>query len=263
MQFGNLHTALGFIHTQSQGARYSAEATALFTAMSPPPDKARKDIDAALISALQASGDWPELDVLYVNASHASQPGTVCWKTPGSNTLTLVNAPAFTANKGFKGDPPSLTDIYSSYNPTTFPSARYVQNSGTIGVWLLQANTTNSAIDCYLTSSRLARQSTGTNYQGRINDGTAINAGTPTAGHWAIQRTGPTARAMYKNKVLVTSDAQASIAVANAVLHFLSTGSGSYSDAQLAIGYVGSGALNIAALHDAFTTHLTAIGAFA
>jgi hypothetical protein len=241
----------------------NSEASTLVAAMTVPPTaERRKQIDT-FIGALKAAGVWAKLDVLYVMAAHDSQAANLNWKSPSTLALVPQNAPVFTANQGYQGNGTSA-NLQLPYNPTTFPSPQYTQDDACIGLYIRSQSTINGMLDFLLGGARLQKQGTGVNYQGRINDSVSasMSAGAPTPGHWAIKRTGATARSMWKNGAVAQSDAQASGAVINAVGSILSAGgSSAWSDGQISCAYVGAGSTDIAALNTALMTYLQAVGA--
>ncbi len=82
-------------------AALQPETNTLLAAMtSPQPGNRRLTINR-LIAALKQSGVWAKLDLLYVLAAGDSQAAGINWKTPGAFTLSAVNAPAFTADRGY------------------------------------------------------------------------------------------------------------------------------------------------------------------
>lgn len=58
----------------------------------------------ALVTAYVAVGLWNTLDVLYIDAVEDSDWANINYINPGTFTKTTVNAPVFTANKGWAGD---------------------------------------------------------------------------------------------------------------------------------------------------------------
>src|SRR5882724_11855738 len=68
---------------------FDTDALALFDAMVPAPNAARKTLINTLILALKSAGIWTRLDVLYVTAAHAAQPATRNWKAP-TGTFNLA-----------------------------------------------------------------------------------------------------------------------------------------------------------------------------
>jgi hypothetical protein len=235
----------------------NSEAATLVANMITPPSDTRKGHIDTFIGALKSAGVWAKLDVLYVMAAHDSQAANLNWKTPATFPLVLTNSPTFTVDQGYKGNGTS-TQISSAYNATTFPSPQYTQDDACVGVYMRVASTLNGTHDFLMGGSRLLRQSSGLNYQGRINDAASMNGGTPTVGHWAVKRTGASARSIWKNGVSVASDTVASAAVGSATISILSAAASSWSDGQVSCAYIGAG-IDIPAMHTALTTYLQAV----
>lgn len=82
----------------------NAETTTLLAAMSVQPDVRRTIIIDTFIGALIAAGVWTKIDVMWVLAAHDEQAGRLNWKSPGTFTLTAVNSPTFTTDRGFAGN---------------------------------------------------------------------------------------------------------------------------------------------------------------
>lgn len=82
----------------------NAETTTLLAAMSVQPDMRRTIIIDTFIGALKTAGVWSKIDVMWVLAAHDEQAGRLNWKSPGSFTLTAVNSPTFTTDRGFAGN---------------------------------------------------------------------------------------------------------------------------------------------------------------
>jgi hypothetical protein len=77
------------------------EAQTLFDAMTVEPSEARKAVINAAIIALQAADVWDRLDVIYFMAAHDEQASRLNWKNPGTFTLSAVNSPIFTVDRGW------------------------------------------------------------------------------------------------------------------------------------------------------------------
>jgi hypothetical protein len=80
------------------------QSETLFAAMSVQPNSSRQDLYNTAIDGLVTAGIWDKGRLIYGCAAHDEQAGRLNWKTPGSNTLTAVNSPTFTTDRGFKGD---------------------------------------------------------------------------------------------------------------------------------------------------------------
>lgn len=196
---------------------YVAEADALFAAMSVAPSDARKTIINTLIVALKANGVWAKCDVIYVLAAHDEQAARLNWKNPGTATLTAINSPTFTTDRGFTGDN-ATTELRSGVAFSAL--GNYAQNSAHLSAWVLDTNTNNS--QCPI------GQSTGTPYAYIM-----ISGGTPQLnsnihatssamvitsftrnGFFLSNRSGSTAQQCYRNGSSIMSNSTASTGVA-------------------------------------------------
>lgn len=90
----------------------------LIAAASVAPTNLRKGLVARLIQALYAGSIWSKIDVLWVQAAHDEQFGRLNWKDPGNFTLTAVNNPTFTTDRGFAGDN-STSYLATGWDPGT------------------------------------------------------------------------------------------------------------------------------------------------
>src|SRR5690606_39788847 len=79
-------------------------------------------------------GAWGALDGLYVLAAHDAQAARINWKDP-ANVATTINAPTFTADRGYQGDG-SSSSLDTNFNPVS-ASQNYQQDACHLGVWPL------------------------------------------------------------------------------------------------------------------------------
>lgn len=84
--------------------RYDPAAQAIFNAFTTPPTEARKALINACVVALKNAGVWTTLDALYMMAAADSQAARINWVSPATFTLSPINSPTFTADRGFTGD---------------------------------------------------------------------------------------------------------------------------------------------------------------
>lgn len=185
---------------------YTAEAVALFAAMSVQPDATRKGLINACIVSLKASGVWAKEDWLVVFAAHDEQAGLLNWKDP-SQSFSKVGLVTFTTDRGFNltvaantnyllmpelldaaGNVYALNDAhYSTYlNAFAFKTGGAVVSSGTTNY-----------------NTGLGQPGATAAFSATINTTTWFSTGTDaTASHflgmWAATRTGSTASGLYK-----------------------------------------------------------------
>lgn len=240
-----LGLGLGTLRPRGSARSYDAASQAYFDAMTSPPSTAFKNAFDNLVVGAKTSGDWGEVDVFYALAGPDSQAARLNGKSPGSLTLALVNAPAFTAFHGFKGDGVAA-QITSAYSPAGGPA--FTLNSASLGLYVRQPSTISSSFCLLAGNSRVGNNSGSTAAQMRLNDGTSANLGTPAASHYWGRRTGAAARAFYKDAALVVSDAVAATSIASSSITLLSAPASGFSDAELAFAWFGSG--NVSATWD-------------
>ena len=85
------------------GAAVQAETSALIARMSTPPSASRIAAIDLLITTLKAASIWSKLDVLQVYAAADQQAALLNWVSTSFNA-SVVNAPTFTADRGFNGN---------------------------------------------------------------------------------------------------------------------------------------------------------------
>lgn len=107
----------GVSFTTEAAPAYSAEATALFAAMSVQPDDTRKAAIDALISGMKTEGLWDTVDFMSVQRAADAQAGSLWWNDP-AQTVTVVGSPVFTADRGYVGVP-STGYLDTGFNPST------------------------------------------------------------------------------------------------------------------------------------------------
>lgn len=102
---------------------YCIEARNLFALMTTNPGVARKRLIDRTIRSLKNEGLWEKIISLYVPAAHDSQAARLDWKRLAGNTLTVSGSPAFTQDRGYKGDGTGYLEgpaVMTSLNPDQF-----------------------------------------------------------------------------------------------------------------------------------------------
>ena len=118
---------------KSGGAVYTAQALALFAAMTTPPTTARKILINTAISSLLTAGIWNNLDVLYVLAAANAQASLLNWVAPTGFVAAGVNSPAFVADQGYTGNG-STSYVRSNFTLST-QAVKLTQNNASVWVW--------------------------------------------------------------------------------------------------------------------------------
>lgn len=245
---------------------WAAETRALVARISSKPTGPRTRLIDGLVRSLKLSGVWPLLDALYVMAAADAQTAKLNWIT-GTYDLTAVAAPTFAADRGYTGDG-SSSYLDTGFNPTTAPSPKFTQNSGSLILWS-RTNLPNGADnsgDFGRENSRIGRfLSTSGMAMGRINMASTLNSMAAGAypGMISWSRTSSAAWASYAAGVLVNSGTDASAALTNGTLRVCAWTAGSFGVNQLAAAAIGSSftAAQHAAFKSSLQTYLTAIGA--
>jgi hypothetical protein len=249
--------------TVGAGSSYDAATEAIAAAFTTPPTTARKNLIDAAVVALKSAGVWAKLDALYAFAAADSQAALINWKAPGTFNGTNVNACVFTADQGFAGG--STKSIGTGFNPTTAPSPKLVQDSGTLFGWSYSnPSSAGSILSNGAGSTGLIiapRYGGGTRYVA-VNDVWTLPAAPSDAtGLTATSRTSSSLRTVYLNAVSAETTAVASNAIINAALMFLQ-GAGNYFTEICCGGGFGSGLTGTehTALYNALRTYMTGVG---
>ncbi|MCK1501485.1 hypothetical protein [Bradyrhizobium sp. 188] len=255
-------TALGTVGTPT----YDSDALAIFAAFTTPPVAARKTLINACVVSLKTAGVWSTLDALWVMAAADSQAARINWKNPATFTLSPVNSPTFTADRGYQGDG-ATSYLNTGFTPST-AGGSFSLNSAHLGVWsrtdLNSAAADMGAGAAGATSSMFVRNSG--NLAGRSNDNSGSATMFATAdslGHFVLGRTDGTNRRGSKNGAAATTVAAASVTLTNAQITVAALGGASMSSRQYAEAHLGGGLsdANVAALYNALLTYNQAVGA--
>jgi len=256
---------IGYAFDGGPGGRISQfdpAAIAIFAAFTTPPTSARKALINSFVVTLKNAGVWSALDVLYFIAAADSQAASINWKNPVSFALAQTGTLTFTADHGFKGDGTTGFLTAAGYNPNT-AGLNFSLNVGSFGAYVRTAAAINSSVDLFMGTSRFQRSSTGTAYQSRINDATALNYTFGTQiGHFTARRNGAAARQMFLNGTQVASDTTAVTTISTSFV-LLSAAGSAFSDGEISYVYTG-GALtdqNIIDLNVAALVYLQGVGA--
>ena len=181
------------------------------------PSNARILLLDDLISGLDADGIWPKIDVFWATAAHSEQAARLNLKNPIVDTLTAVNSPTFTVDRGFAGNGTSSyligqTDLddFLNYQRNDAHGAFYTDTN-------LSANSTPDVgqFDSNIFVAGQGRDASG-NGIFRINQSGNTGASFAVAssvGYLMGVRRGSTATEMYKDGVSIGTGSTASQAV--------------------------------------------------
>jgi hypothetical protein len=134
-----------------------------------------------LLVNLKANGIWAKLDVFYNFANDAGANfASLNWKSPTIRQCTFLPSPLnFITNQGFQGT--GVSYISTNFNPTLLGPNQYVRDDASRYFYLYQEGvSTNISLDGQnsTTTNGMSRVSTASQ---RINQGTAVLTGSPTA----------------------------------------------------------------------------------
>jgi hypothetical protein len=244
-------------------AGFASESLTAIAAMTVPPSTARKKLINNFISALKTAGVWTKLDLVYLMAAHDAQAARLNLKTPASFAMSVVGAPVFTTDRGYKGD--GVDDyLEPGFNPAT-AGGNFSLNSAYMGVWIETAHTTAGTAMSEIgnAQARLWTKFNSTNIATRLNDGTSTTgAGGGATGYYDISRTGSGSYERYHNTTTLTTASVASTSVTSANIQVLRASTTTHSDARVSAAFVGGGLTSVEreALRSALRTYLTAVG---
>lgn len=240
-----------------------AATTAYVAAMTVAPTQARRALIDAFVKGLKADGLWAKFSRLSLLAAHDEQAGRLDLINP-AKSLTAVNSPAFTIDRGFQGD-----GATSYLHAGESPQGPYVQNDAHVAVYANGGSGTGAKVQLGHTSgaSVLIQASTTSSGGVRINDATNLALPAPPNasrnGFRCVSRTGANARAAYRADAAVASDTTASGAITGSNIALGRYGSSTYGGDQFAFYSYGASltAAQEAALYARVNAYLVAIGA--
>lgn len=244
---------------------FAKQSRAIIDAMTVPPNAARKRLVDLTVRMLLGSGAWDLMDVLWMLAAHDEQAGRINWISPGSHTVTVVNAWTFTQDRGFAGDG------VSGYGDTNFApdthAVKFTQNDAHIGVYQRTGGANGNEPFCIGNANLRIRVAggTGTSTRATLNSSTQINgpAGGSQPLHGMGRRNDSTNVSVLRDGVEVTGPtAAASASFPSGNMRFGVRG-GTFVTHQVASGHMGAYAddSKAAALFGAQRFYMRAIGA--
>jgi len=216
-----------------------------------------------LVRSLIAAGQWDQLAYLFVPAVADSQTALLNWKMP--TTKPLVNSGAtFTAFRGFAGDGVS-TFFSTTDSPHALGNGVFARDSNVYGTWYLSVPNlgTNVADSGNVFFAFGPRSGTGTTISTR--NAASTNTSTAyvgSAGLYTSRRTSSVDYAIWKDDAAALTVTIASEAINTVAFTYgKRNGASSFSTAEFAIVFQGSGNASPAALYALFREYLVAQGA--
>lgn len=234
----------------------------LIAAASVAPTDLRKGYIARFIGALYAASVWTKMDVMWVLAAHDEQFGRLNWKSPSTFTLTAVNSPTFTTDRGFAGNG-STSYLDTGWDWAT-NGVGYTQNDCHISAYQ-RTNGANTPVfmqhNVSYRASIAGRQTTNL----RTNSATAITSGSATTPAQGIGRRndGTNASLLFDGTPTAAPAAAASTTGTNTVDFVFCPVTGASQTAQVAGGTLGAYLDDTEALafYNAWHNYMVAVGA--
>lgn len=191
----------------------NSETGTLIAAMTNAPTPARATIIDSTITSLKSSGAWAKKRAIYFLAAADAQAASLNWKSPGSNTITVVTGtPTFTADSGYTFNNTNALD--TNFNPS---GGGISLNSESLSVYILNNVAANTFALGTSQTAIIPRRSSGDNVSGfsQNNTSTTGTAGTysTSVGLTAFDRSGSTGFTVYKNGTSIETLSRASVSV--------------------------------------------------
>jgi hypothetical protein len=232
---------------------------ALAERMSVAPGAARLGAIDACVRALKREGVWAKLHALYLIAAHDAQAARLNWLASGFS-LTAVNAPGFTTDRGYQGN------ATSSYLDTGWAPSAGAQDSLSFGYWVLNNATTTAGSGTGTAASVVVNPRTASDSGSfRVNTTTpfAVAGQGDARGLTMVNRSGANACQAYRGGIEVASAATASAVPSGATLCLGRVNTSLFNAHQFAAAAIGASlsAGEHAALHRALAAYLASIGA--
>lgn len=262
------------------GPSFSAEAEALFAAMTVAPSEARKTLIDDLIVDLMAAGVWAKQGVLYVHAAHHEQAGRLNWKDPSFGFLANQVSMAFTVDGGYTGNGQINANASYLLGPDFNTVPVMTQNSGHISVYatsegdgqgggIFDARNFNEFPGGDAVGKLVAKSPLVVNEGfGHINGSAAMSAAASSVvrGQYLANRSGATAAQFYRDGVQSATDTTTSTALVSSNFSIGASFIGvTWASREPRVGACSIGSslssTEAAALYTALSTYLSAVGA--
>lgn len=191
------------------------------------------------VGALKAENLWGALDMLQAYAAVDTGVAGVDWKNP-SRVATAVNAPTFTAYRGYKGNG-SSSYVDTNYNLTT-DGVAYTLNNASLGIFQLDTTVGNNIYGARdgVNDTLINTRSAGGNFNSRINDRTNDQSTISTAFGFSVSDRSGTTKQRFKNGLAYGSPAtRASTGVPNTTVKAGTADVSSFSAGLVGMVYAG------------------------
>jgi len=267
-----------FMHEDAVGNQSAVKALTVFTtlttgtsdtdfdnliaAASVAPSDLRKGYVARFIGALYAASVWTKIDVMWVLAAHDEQFGRLNWKSPSTFTLTAVNSPTFTTDRGFAGNG-STSYLDTGWDAATNGS-QYTRDNAHVMSYARTAGSNSASFGAFNSNNISVVNRTGTPDRGRANAGADVDgvAGGTMPQQIMIRRNVSTDQSILRDGTQIATEANASSALVSGDIAFGLVGS-AYHAGQVAGGALGAylDDTEAAAYYAAWNAYLVALGA--
>lgn len=257
MQQGTLRVPQGVSLAPRQ---YLPQTNALIAAMTTPPTAARARLMDNLMLALITAGIFQNMDLLYVTCAADSQAARLNWINPGTNTLTPINGPIFTADVGYAGD--GVAAYLNTGLANNGAGNKYIASNNCHGAIITATGTGALDVGLVGSSSMFLNCNNAGNSESRtqMNSTGLISAGGGGIGTYHAQRTASNASALYRNGASVATSAITSVALGSQNFSFLRVSATTSSD-RISEGHIGLSlaVTSIPIFYNALKTYINSI----
>jgi hypothetical protein len=226
--------------------------------------------EESYLRAFEASvgSDLAEFDRLYIHGLSNSIAARTSFVNPSSTIITEVNAPTFTANRGYQGNG-ATSYLNTNFTPST-QGVKYTQNSASLFIYSrtnVAANYIDIGVTANLNKSFIIPRDTGSFSFYPTNLSTSI--GSPSAGvvdSLGLYQTRLLSGVLnfYQRGVAIGSFAMTPVALATDPFYLLAGNNANtpvlLSARQISVSGMGSGAINQTTFNNAIRVLGTSIG---
>lgn len=253
-------------------ASYDTDAQAFFDACDTEPSAGAKAAINDLVVGLKDDAIWDELDAFWPMCLEDSQAGRLNLKSPGNFTLTAVNSPTFTAKFGWAGD--GSTSYLNTGWDAANNGSNFAQNDASLGCWIDAGTDTGGGVSAMggrstaSNGTRLRPWVSPSGVIGSINGPLSSFGSVSTRyGLTALERTGASACAAYRDGSLLSTDNDASNSPSNTDIYICGVNAGGtpseLMDNRISCAFVAGslGSTKQGDLYDRLNTFRTAMAA--
>lgn len=249
--------------------QFAAASSLVIDAMSVsmPATDARKAQINVLVKGLQAAGIWDLLDVMWVFAAHSPQASLLNWKSPGTFSGALVNAPTWQADRGFTGNGTNGR-ITTGWVPAT-NGVNFTVNAASMWSWSL-TDLASGGVDMGVSSdsSTNRAQINSRNVSNQVSvilnsNNNSSNAMASSIGLTGAQRLSASSVATWKNGVIVNTNSVNATSRPTSDMWFCAlNATGAFSARQIAFGACGATLAGLElTFYNCVLAYLQAVGA--